>query len=168
MKRPTEWLKIFANDATEMGLISKICGNSYNSISKTNNAIKNEKTQIRHFSKEDIVCVLVTQSSPILFDCKDCSPSGSSDHGILQARIPEWVATSFSKRRHADGQKMFHFTDYQRRTNNCNEVSPHTDQNSHHQKSRDKYWREKGIHTVGKNESWCSSYGKQYGGSLKK
>ena len=27
----------------------------------------------------------------------DCSPSGSSVHGILQARILEWVATSFSK-----------------------------------------------------------------------
>ena len=27
----------------------------------------------------------------------DCSPSGSSDHGILQARIPEWVAISFSR-----------------------------------------------------------------------
>ena len=27
----------------------------------------------------------------------DCSPSGSSVHGISQARILEWVATSFSK-----------------------------------------------------------------------
>ena len=27
----------------------------------------------------------------------DCSPPGFSIHGILQARILEWVATSFSK-----------------------------------------------------------------------
>ena len=27
----------------------------------------------------------------------DCSPPGSSIHGILQARIPEWVAVSFSR-----------------------------------------------------------------------
>ena len=27
----------------------------------------------------------------------DCSPPGSSIHGILQARILEWVAISFSK-----------------------------------------------------------------------
>ena len=27
----------------------------------------------------------------------DCSPPGSSVHGILQARIPEWVASSFSR-----------------------------------------------------------------------
>ena len=26
----------------------------------------------------------------------DCSPSGSSVHGVLQARILEWVAISFS------------------------------------------------------------------------
>ena len=28
----------------------------------------------------------------------DCSPLGSSVHRILQARIPEWVATSYSRR----------------------------------------------------------------------
>ena len=27
----------------------------------------------------------------------DCSPPGSSVHGILQVRILEWVATSFSR-----------------------------------------------------------------------
>ena len=29
-------------------------------------------------------------------DPMDCSPAGSSVHGILQARILEWVAISFS------------------------------------------------------------------------
>ena len=43
------------------------------------------------------VSVLVAQSCPTLRDPKDCSPPGSSVHGILQARILEWVAISFSR-----------------------------------------------------------------------
>ena len=42
------------------------------------------------------VCVLITQSCPTLCDPVDCSPPGSI-HGILQIRILEWVAISFSK-----------------------------------------------------------------------
>ena len=37
--------------------------------------------------------VLVTQSCLTLCDPMDCSPPTSSAHGILQARILEWVAT---------------------------------------------------------------------------
>ena len=36
--------------------------------------------------------VLVTLSCPILCDPMDCTPLGSSVHGLLQARILEWVA----------------------------------------------------------------------------
>ena len=43
------------------------------------------------------LCVLVTQSCSTLCDSMDCSPWGSSVHGILQARIMEWVAISFSR-----------------------------------------------------------------------
>ena len=39
----------------------------------------------------------VAQSCPTLCGPVDCSPSGSSIHGILQARILEWVAISFSR-----------------------------------------------------------------------
>ena len=39
----------------------------------------------------------VAQSCPTLCDPVDCSPPGSSVHGILQARILEWVAISFSR-----------------------------------------------------------------------
>ena len=39
----------------------------------------------------------VAQSCPTLCDPVDCSPPGSSAHGILQARILEWVAISFSR-----------------------------------------------------------------------
>ena len=38
----------------------------------------------------------VAQSCPTLCDPVDCSLQGSSIHGILQARILEWVAISFS------------------------------------------------------------------------
>ena len=43
----------------------------------------------------DFVCVLVTQSYPTLCISMDCSPPGSPVHGILQARILEWVAIPF-------------------------------------------------------------------------
>ena len=39
--------------------------------------------------------VLVAQLCPTLWDPMDCSPLGSSVHGILQARILEWVAIPF-------------------------------------------------------------------------
>ena len=41
--------------------------------------------------------VLVTQSCPTLCYPMDCSPPGSSVHGISQVRILEWVAISFSR-----------------------------------------------------------------------
>ena len=41
--------------------------------------------------------VLAARSCPILWDPLDCSPPGSSVHGICQARILEWVAIPFSK-----------------------------------------------------------------------
>ena len=44
-----------------------------------------------------VTCVLVAQSCPILCNPVDCSPPGSSVHGILQARILEWVAMPSSR-----------------------------------------------------------------------
>ena len=43
------------------------------------------------------VKVLVAQSSRILRDPMDCSPPGSSVHGVFQARILECVVVFFSK-----------------------------------------------------------------------
>ena len=40
---------------------------------------------------------LVAQPCPTLCDPMDCSPPGSSVHGILQARILEWVAMPSSR-----------------------------------------------------------------------
>ena len=36
------------------------------------------------------------QSCPTLCDPMDCSPPGSSIHGIFQARVLEWGAIAFS------------------------------------------------------------------------
>ena len=39
----------------------------------------------------------VAQSCPTLSDPMDCGPSGSSVHGIFQARVLEWGAIAFSE-----------------------------------------------------------------------
>ena len=39
----------------------------------------------------------VAQSCPTLCDPMDCSLSGSSVHGIFQARVLEWIAISFPR-----------------------------------------------------------------------
>ena len=44
-----------------------------------------------------LLLLLVTQSCLTHCDPMDCSLPGSSVHGMLQARILEWVAISFSK-----------------------------------------------------------------------
>ena len=43
------------------------------------------------------VCAKSLQSCPTLCDPVDCSPTGSSVHGILQARILERVAMPFPR-----------------------------------------------------------------------
>ena len=43
------------------------------------------------------ICAKSLQLCPTLCDPMDCSLSHSSVHGILQARILEWVAVPFSK-----------------------------------------------------------------------
>ena len=43
------------------------------------------------------MCVCVCVSLLTLCHPMDCSPPGSSIHGILQARVLEWVAISFSR-----------------------------------------------------------------------
>ena len=48
-----------------------------------------------HSCPNSLMC-LVSQSSPTLCDPMEGSPPGSSVHGILQARILEWVAFPFS------------------------------------------------------------------------
>ena len=45
----------------------------------------------------DLECAVCAQVCPNLWDPMDCSPPGSSVHGIFQARILEWVAISSSR-----------------------------------------------------------------------
>ena len=56
------------------------------------------KTTMRyHLMPVRVTITEVIQSCPTLCDPMDYSPPGSSIHGILQARILEWVAISFSR-----------------------------------------------------------------------
>ena len=50
-----------------------------------------------HMKRLSEMCVLVAQSCLTPCDLVNCSPPGSSVHGILQARILEWVAMPFSR-----------------------------------------------------------------------
>ena len=50
------------------------------------------------------------QSCPTLCDPMDSSPPGSSVHGILQARILEWAAISFSRIYHKYSKIEYVFT----------------------------------------------------------
>ena len=50
-----------------------------------------------HSSTPDPTCVCFAQSCPTLCDPMDCSLPGFSVHGILQGRIREWIAVSFSR-----------------------------------------------------------------------
>ena len=54
-----------------------------------------DQEQVFSFSASEIP-ELVPQSCQTLSDPMDCSPPGSSVHAVLQARILEWVAISFS------------------------------------------------------------------------
>ena len=51
---------------------------------------------IQRFLESAAVAAKSLQSYPTLCGCIDGSPPGSSVPGILQARILEWVAISFS------------------------------------------------------------------------
>ena len=52
---------------------------------------------------------LVAKLCPTLCNHKDCSLPGSSIHGILQARILEWVAMPFSSPTQGSNQSLLHW-----------------------------------------------------------
>ena len=62
-------------------------------------ALQADSSPLSHQGRpKDTACVCaVAQSGPTLCNLLDFSSPGSSVHGILQARLLEWVAISFSK-----------------------------------------------------------------------
>ena len=54
-------------------------------------------TSLPSLQSKVCACMLSPQSCLTLLDPMDCSPPGCSVHGILQARILEWVAIHFSR-----------------------------------------------------------------------
>ena len=62
---------------------------------------------------DDVLVCLVTQLCLTFCDPMDCSPPGSSVHGILQARILEWVAMPSSRgsSRSRDQTQVSHIAD---------------------------------------------------------
>ena len=52
----------------------------------------------------------VAQSQPTLSNPMDCSPPGSSVHGIFQATALEWVASAFSDRTYECLSKSFYIS----------------------------------------------------------
>ena len=93
-RQPSEWEKIFTNNETVKGLISKM----YKQLMKVN-----KKKKIGRRSKQTFLqrrhaaaAAKSLQSCPTLCNPINSSPLGSSVPGILQARILEWVAISFS------------------------------------------------------------------------
>ena len=86
---------IFQTRVLEWGAIAFSIGLlSYNTKTLIIQAYFNLVLAIRTPNKD--VCVLVTQWCPTLCNPIDCSPPGSSGHGILEAEILEWVAIVFS------------------------------------------------------------------------
>ena len=53
----------------------------------------------------NIYTCLVARSCSTPCDPMDCNPPGSSTHGILQARILEWVAMTFSRQTSQPGDR---------------------------------------------------------------
>ena len=75
-------------------------------ISALSVKLSNFVSYLTQLSKHSVTCLpfdlskvnaLVGQLCPTLCDPMDCSPPGSSVHGLLQARVLEWGAISFSR-----------------------------------------------------------------------
>ena len=84
---PVELFQILKDDAVKV--LHSIC----QQIWKTQQCTGLEKVSFHSNPKESEV----TQSCPTLCNTVDCSLPSSSVHGILQARILEWVVFPFSR-----------------------------------------------------------------------
>ena len=96
---PREWTLKWNPETKHLaGQLLKCC-----SVNAHNN-LKRQFSQVVPYPWDTVrpVCVYrsdcVTQSCLTLCDPMDCSPPGSSVHGILPARILQWVAIPFCRR----------------------------------------------------------------------
>ena len=87
------WLR--ACYLTMMSIVLFICGPRM--VRHTSQMVRRTETKICVVCLAHVCVRLVDQSCLILCNPVDCSPPGSSLHGILQARILEWVAIPFSR-----------------------------------------------------------------------
>ena len=97
------WL-LFSGSSDSSALGQTLRTRSVNSEQEINTRQKHGSSQRNHTTekgrvvlKNACVCAQLLQSCPTLWNAMDCSPPGSSVHGISQARILEWVAFSFSR-----------------------------------------------------------------------
>ena len=56
-----------------------------------------ERKRQKDFTRYNECCCSITMLCPTLCDPMDCSPSGSSVHGIHQVTLLEWVAILLSR-----------------------------------------------------------------------
>ena len=111
MASPTQWTWVWVSSGSwwwtgKPGLLQYMGSQRVRQDWATEQRNVGSKTIIPYMEKEICVpmCwkterrVSVAQSCPTVCDPMDCSPPGSSVHGILQARILEWVVIPFSRR----------------------------------------------------------------------
>ena len=92
-------------EACEHGKLARMC--SWGKLcTKRYKMIKKKKTNPKPncYFWSAVLHAKSLQLCPTLWDPMDCSPPGSSVHGILQARILEWDAMPFSR-----GSNSHHF-----------------------------------------------------------
>ena len=83
-------------DQTHISMFPALAGRFF-ATRATEYYINNRILVILGLLSDTYVCAQWLQSCPTLCDTMDCSPPGPSVHGILQARILQWVAMPTSR-----------------------------------------------------------------------
>ena len=96
-QHPSFYSLVFDQSKKDVYVLNQVNVNSHQihrgKIFSQSNFTKNEDSQRTKYT----YCCLVAKSYPTLCTPMDCSPPGSTVHGILQARLPEWVVISSSR-----------------------------------------------------------------------